>query len=234
VEPTTRIREQSSRSSRPSSFSTAENWLVAGDFPLGQGTRTDLDELILWATTFETEQGRPPSSPDIAKHRPRAYLKYPRFARMCGHRAQPLALQFGDLREWQTTLETTLLSDADDRTIQFIVDTQGGKGKTWFTRYFLTNNYTSTQVLGVGKRDDIAHAIDKNRSIFFFNVGRDAMQYMQYSVLEMIKDKLVFSPKYHSETKILTKNSHVVVLCNEMPNMAAMTADRYVITNLDD
>jgi hypothetical protein len=58
------------------------------------------------------------------------------------------------------------------------------------------------------------------------------MEHFQCSVLEMLKDKIVFAPKYHSQTKCLLYNVHVVVLCNEAPNMAAMSDDRYAVTTI--
>jgi len=136
-----------------------------------------------------------------------------------------------ELRGWQHQLEQRLLEQPDDRSIEFIVDPQGASGKSFFTQYFISK-YENAQLLSIGRRDDIAHAIDVTKSVFFFDIPRNNMQYMQYSALEMIKNKYIFSPKYESSTKILGANAHIVVFCNESPDMNALTNDRYKITNI--
>jgi hypothetical protein len=50
---------------------------------------------------------------------------------------------------------------------------------------------------------------------------------LQYGVLESIKDRLVFSPKYCARTKRVIHNPHVIVFSNEMPEMNKLTDDRY-------
>lgn len=132
---------------------------------------------------------------------------------------------------WQLDLVNRLLEEPEDRLVDFIYDFEGGKGKSWVTKYFLTHHSEKTQVLRIGKRDDLAMAIDPQKSIFFIDVPRTQMEYLQYSVLESLKDRIVFSPKYHSSTKILSHLPHVVVLCNEYPDRSSMTSDRFnVIT----
>lgn len=207
-----------------------------GDFPDAPGRRNDLEELLEWATTFEATNGRPPSSPDIALEQPRAFLKYPRFARMCDLRAKPVNL-FGEeelaLRPWQAELETELEEQADNRSIVFYVDEEGGKGKSWFIRYMLTKRPADVQCLSIGKRDDIAYIVDARRSIFLFNIPRDQMEFLQYSVLESLKDQLMISTKYQGKTKMWKRSPHVIVFCNEPPNETKLSADRLIIRELN-
>lgn len=198
-----------------------------GEFPRGgQGHRNDLVELMAWAERFTTENGRPPSSPDIAKEQPLAYLKYPRFRALCAHRAPRRQLEFGEPNDWQLELFGELAVEADDRSVTFIVDEEGGKGKTWFCRYMYTNN-DACQILGVGKAADIANMVDDTKHIYLFNVARGQMEFLSYSILEALKDRLLISGKYHGRTMVWTKKVHVVVLGNEHPNYEKMTADRY-------
>ena len=202
-----------------------------GTFPSRQGRRSDLDELIEWSDKFTEEHGRPPSSPDIAKHQPRAYLKYPRFRQLAAHRAPQRQLEFGEPRDWQLELGERLSEDADDRTIDFVVDTEGGKGKTWFCRWMLTN-HGGCQVLGVGKKADLAYMVDDTKWIFLFNIGRSQMEYISYPLLEALKDRILISTKYTGQMKIWTRNVHVVVLSNEEPDYDKLTADRYNVINI--
>ena len=83
------------------------------------------------------------------------------------------------------------------------MDPEGGKGKSWFAAYWFGKHSLETQLLSVGKRDDLAHAVDETKRYFFFDVPRGGMEYFQYSILEQLKNRVVFAPKYESTTKIL-------------------------------
>lgn len=199
-----------------------------GEYPTSrQGHRSDIDILTEWADAFFTEHGRPPSSPDIAKHQPRAYLKWPRFARLAKHRCPPRRLEFGEPNEWQRELAQQLDGPADDRSIAWVIDPDGGKGKTWFCRWMLTEKPDKVQILGVGRANDIANMVDETKSIFLFNVARGQMKFLSYQILEALKDRVLISGKYHGRTMTWTENTHVVVLGNEEPEYAKLTSDRY-------
>jgi len=58
------------------------------------------------------------------------------------------------------------------------------------------------------------------------------MQFLIIGLLENLKDRMVLSPKYDSKMKILRKTPHVIVFCNEDPDMDKMSADRYIINAL--
>lgn len=198
-----------------------------GEFGGNAGRRTDLDDLLQWMREFEEQNGRPPASPDFARDHPEAYLRYPRLVRLSEHRANPVQLEFGEPREWQRDLETELLQEPDDRSVLFYVDNDGGTGKSWFQRWYVTQHPGTAQVLSIGKRDDIAHAIDATNRVFFFNIPRGGMEFLQYVILENLKDRMVFSPKYNSRLKCFRHRVHVVVFCNEQPDMEKMSLDRY-------
>jgi len=198
-----------------------------------QGERTDLTALFAWSDQFTTDNGRPPSEEDVARAHPEALTKFTRFVHVARLRAPAPVLQEGDCRPWQAALEERLAAPAtSDREVEFFVDPEGGSGKTWFMKYFFTKYPVITQMLGVGKRDDMAHALDETKSVFLINVPRGGMQYLQYTILEGIKDQVVSAPKYNSTTKILRILPHVVVFCNEHPDMDKMTADRYVLHDM--
>lgn len=203
-----------------------------GTFPVGQGHRSDLDDFIQWGEQFETSHGRPPSSPEIARERPVEYIRYPRCVRLFERRGATPTIQRGPCRDgWQAELEQELEDPADDRKIIFFVDPEGNKGKTWFQQYYISK-YSDGQVFSIGKRDDIAHSVSVNTRVFFFNVPRGGMEYLQYTILEQLKDRIVYSPKYDSRTKVLRFKPHVVVFCNEMPDLNKMTGDRYDMRDL--
>lgn len=200
-----------------------------GECPAQRGANSVLEDLYEWGDSFIASTGRAPTSPEIAREHPTAYLRYPRATALFQARAPLPQLRDGTPRDWQSTLATQLEADADDRVIGFYVDPEGGNGKSWFQAWYLCKNPEKTQVLSVGKRDDIAHVIDVSKSVFFFNVPRGGMEFFQYTILEQLKDRMIFSPKYNSKMKFLHKVPHVLVFCNEEPDLTKMTDDRYHI-----
>lgn len=137
----------------------------------------------------------------------------------------------GDLRPWQLNLDALINEPADDRKIIFVVDEVGNTGKSWLTRYWFSNR-DDIQMLSIGKRDDLCYAVDETKRVFCFDIPRDSMEYFQYSVVEKLKDQILFSSKYKSCTKIIPHKVHCVVFCNEEPDRTKLTADRYHVINL--
>ncbi|ASH99186.1 replication-associated protein [Giant panda circovirus 2] len=173
-----------------------------------------------------------PSDLEIVESFPALYGRYRSACRSIADLYCPRpTIRVGELRDWQSELEQRLEDEPDDRTVEFFVDVAGGVGKSWFCGY-LFSKLKDVQVLGPGKRDDLAHVIDVGSRIFLFNVPRKSMEFLNYGFLESLKDRMVFSPKYESQMKILKHKCHVIVMCNEMPDMEKMSADRYVIHEL--
>ncbi len=203
-----------------------------GTLPL-QGKRTDFDQFKEWVIEEYARIGRAPTEREIANHYPALFVRYrSNLLALADHLSPQVRYDDGDLFQWQSELYDILMQHPDDRKILFVVNEAGGAGKTWFQRYMLTKHRGDCQVLSAGKRDDVAHALDKKKSTFMFNIPRGGMEYMSYTVLEQLKDRMVFSPKYNSQLKEWHKNTHVVVFCNEMPDMSKMSDDRYYIIEL--
>lgn len=201
-----------------------------GDFPSHQGKRTDVSQFVAWGDQFIAERGRAPSTPEVARERPIEFLRFPRGTRLFREREEAVMLREGQPKAgWQSEICDRVGSPADDRRIVFVVDSDGGKGKTWLQQYLYSRFPESVQLLQEGKRDDIAHALLTTRRIFLFNVARGGMQYFPYRLAEQLKDRMVFSPKYNSRMKLWRENVHVVVFANEEPDYEKMSEDRYDI-----
>lgn len=197
-----------------------------------QGKRNDIEQFKDWLT----EQTEYPTDAHIAINFSTLYVKYAK--RLLELRdfifpnpiLETAPYRFG----WQANLAATLENEpVNDRSIKFYVDPVGGSGKTWFIRKYLSEN-EDAQFFSVGKRDDIAYAVDVTKRVFLFNIPRDNMRYLQYGILESIKDRLIFSPKYMSITKRLLHKPHVIVFCNEEPDVTQLSADRIVIQRLSE
>lgn len=199
--------------------------------PQTQGKRSDWERL----REYVTELGRHPLQRDLILEFPGLVARYPGAVRnYVSAVLPPVSLTDSVPRSgWQTELETRLLETPDDRTVEFIIDSEGNAGKTWFCQYMLTKYPDTVQYLRIGKRDDLTYVIDETRTIFLFDVPRGQMQYLQYNVLEQLKDRMIFSPKYNSTLKILCGNCHVVVFTNEDVDLNALSADRFRTVYLD-
>lgn len=206
-----------------------------GQFPDEQGKRTDLERAIQWADEFHESNRRVVTLRDVAESLPTIAIKYKNFIEVMQARFKPeplIDINAYELREWQSRIEERLTGEPDDRSIEFIVDIIGGKGKSFFASYMESKYPEKVQVLSVAKRDDLAYMLDESKSIFFFNVPRGSIEFLQYSILEMLKDRRVVSPKYQSRIKLFPK-THVICLCNEYPDMTKLSADRYIIEDLN-
>jgi len=89
----------------------------------------------------------------------------------------------GTFRPWQQGLDESIEEDPDDRKVTFVVDENGNKGKSWLTRYWFSKR-DDIQRLSIGKRDDLAYAIDVTKRVFVFDIPRGSMEYLQYNILE--------------------------------------------------
>lgn len=209
------------------------DWKEFGKLPTKKTKQPQWESLVKWIIELREAGDDAPSEEDL-------YVKYPGLMgpqrsavlKTVASLYRPPSREIGLPRYgWQRELVEQLDEEPDDRSIRFIVDPEGNNGKSWMCRYFKNKYPEKTQILQIGKRDDLAHALDPRKSLILFDIPRRGMEYLQYNVLEMLKNGEVFSPKYDSGCKSFPR-CHVVVFCNESPDMNAMTLDRYKITRI--
>lgn len=203
------------------------NFEEFGILPNPQGKTNTFEDLKTWVQSQPTK----PTKAQIAELYPRLYLQYGRVMEWVDLIYPQEFVVPGEYRNHQSRLADQLILPADDRTITFIVDPVGGTGKSWFIKKWLSDHADITQVLSIGKRDDLAYAIDPAKSVFLFDLPRSQSEFLQYSVLEQLKDRIIFSPKYTSTTKTLNTVPHVVVFMNEEPDRNKLSVDRYDVIN---
>jgi len=200
-----------------------------GEVP-SQGKRTDWDEFLEWIKAQETRVSRN----DLILNFPKLWCRYSqRLLDIAEAHAPTPQLVVGEPRDgWQSQLVDELCGQPDQRGIRFVVDPEGNSGKSWLCAYMLQTNPSVVQILKTGKEADMCYAIEESKCIFLLDVPRSRMEFLQYSVLEQLKDRMVFSTKYNSQMKIISHLPHVVVFCNEMPDMEKLSSDRYMITEI--
>lgn len=212
-----------------------EDWEEFGTCPSVGGEKKGMkqvwNEFEAWLKGLDHH----PTDEELKHEYPHLISRYPRFCEQLIQMWAPvlqLVPEDAEPREWQNELRGRLLTDAEGRKVMFVVDEEGASGKTWFCQW-MSSKDRDVQVLGLGKRDDIAHQIDPSKRIFLFTLPRGCIDHLQYPVLEMLKDRMVVSPKYESTVKKMRKQPHVVVFCNEVPKLDRMTSDRYEFFTYD-
>lgn len=208
------------------------DYVEHGSFPSTQGKRSDWELYKEWCVDL----GRLPTDRELAAEWTNLYVRY---REACFNVARavlppPSFTESQPRMGFQHLVVGRMQGEPSARKVDFVVDERGNSGKSWITQYALTNFPDETQVLSVGKRDDLAYAIDPSKTKFFFDVPRGDMIYFQYSVLEMLKNRIIHSNKYMSGTKTLASVPYVCILSNEMPDMTKLSEDRYNIIEVND
>lgn len=197
-----------------------------GLIPAGQGKRSDIDDFKI-----DVKSGLL-NFKDIREKHSAVYAKYKSFVmEYVVDNSPEVQIPAYQLHDWQQELMEKLALPPDDRTIQFIVDTSGNNGKTWFAHYFAQKN-KDCQVMCPGKRADMAYILRTDIRVLILDAPRSKQgEFIQYDFLEDVKNGYVFSSKYESSIKRLN-NVHLIVLMNEPPDLTKLSSDRFDITYL--
>lgn len=140
-----------------------------------------------------------------------------------------LSVEAHVLYGWQESLFQELKTEADPRQIMFCVDLVGNSGKSWFC-HCVSGLLSNVQVLLPGRKADMCMMVELDAKIIFVDATRSKQgEYILYDFLEELKNRYIFSSKYHSVLKCLKSTPHVVVMMNEFPDMFKLSMDRYHI-----
>lgn len=207
------------------------NYREYGVLPRSAGKRTDLEAFAQWVIGCD----RKPTEEEVARQFPVIYLKCGRCMQLVERLYPPATLVQPDAvprRGWQTRLSSLLEEEPSPRKIIFIVDEEGNSGKTWFCDWWSARYPAETQVLSNGRQLDLFYLIDESKQFFFFDIPRSQSEFLQYPVLEKLKDRRIMSTKYNGRCKILTYLPHVVVFMNESPDRTKLSSDRYHVLRI--
>lgn len=131
------------------------------------------------------------------------------------------------LRDWQQEV-VTLLFLQDDRTVLWVVGSEGNDGKTWLGKYLVVTK--NAFYINGGKNADIAYAY-QGQEYVVFDYTRQQEGVTNYSIIEMFKNGLIFSPKYESMLKSYPA-AKVIVFSNWQPDKSQLSEDRWSIFNI--
>jgi len=200
------------------------NYREFGTPPAVQGgARSEFDE---FRTTIS---GGVYDSPELREKHPNIMARYPHYARAVVRDLFPQPLGPSDFcpRPWQQRVVDYVDSPIHPREILFVVDEPGNAGKTYLGR-FLLRTREKVQIIRAGKTADMALCYKITTKLLIVDVPREKTEHLQYAFLEQVKDGILSSPKYQSETKMFP-TPHVLVFMNESPSETALSADRYRI-----
>lgn len=200
------------------------NVVEHGQIPGPAGRTNRYDEFRDWVLA----QPSKPNAASVALHFPSIFLNSGRVQAFIDAIYPTPPPEITDYRPYQSILADILNGGPDSRKIYFVVDPHGNSGKSWFAHRYFLSRPDDVQILSAGRRDDLAFAIDERKRVFLFDLPRSTSEFLQYSILEQLKNGLVFSSKYESRMKLVPP-SHVVVFMNEYPDMTKLSADRYEV-----
>nr|QEL50688.1 replication initiator protein [Okra leaf curl alphasatellite] len=134
-------------------------------------------------------------------------------------------IQISNLKSWQLRLKQLLSRDPDDRTIFWVYGPNGGEGKSTFARdLFRSGTWFYTRG---GSADNVSYQyIGCLGNNIVFDIPRDKKDYLQYSLIQMFKDRLVVSNKYEPLMAPMISCIHVVGRLNFLPDMEKISSDR--------
>lgn len=141
-----------------------------------------------------------------------------------------------DFYTWQREITDLLESEADDRTINWFWDTEGGVGKSVWIRWALTKykicvgGGTADALLTLIARE-LPTAPDGLQAVIW-DLPRCMKRFDNYGTLEIIKNGFFSATRYEG-AKVNMPYCHVFVFANRPPNESMMSADRWNIVCLD-
>ncbi|OWF45429.1 Master replication protein [Mizuhopecten yessoensis] len=128
------------------------------------------------------------------------------------------------LHPWQKKVYD-MMHIQDDRTVMWLYDEEGNKGKTFLSQYMAAHE--DCIVLENGGKKDLAFAYQEQEYVVF-DFTRSMEEHINYSFIEALKNGRIFSSKYESHIKIFNP-AKVLCCANLLPDKTKLSADRWMI-----
>ena len=154
-------------------------------------------------------------------------------------------LDGANLYVWQCWVEHILKTRPDDRTVYWFWEARGNCGKSAMVKHIYLK-YWDKVVIATGKGNDVRNQVnrhvngDPNKGIdgkpleiALLDFSRSIEDFVSYETIEQIKNGLLYSGKY--EGGVCCFNTpHVICFANFEPDVSKLSADRWVIIEIDD
>nr|QKV51297.1 putative replication associated protein [Crucivirus sp.] len=138
------------------------------------------------------------------------------------------------LYDWQKECIRILGGDPDDRSVYWVWSKDGNTGKSDMLKHLVSVN--GFQPMQNAPTRDLACAWKGGDVVFDYSRDEQAGGQINYAVLEHIKNRLLFSPKYESQTKMSEdfKSIHVVCFSNSPPDVSKLSQDRWNVYRIEN
>lgn len=135
-----------------------------------------------------------------------------------------------EMRNWQKMLHDMLIEDPDDRTIIWIVDKLGNKGKSLFSKW-MNWKYEDVCSMTMNKSADMLTLVEEHYKTYLIDLPRSYdTQYTPYNAIEQIKNGFVTEGKLKKQARrLIFAPPHVVIFSNSEPDQSKMSGDRWKI-----
>lgn len=146
----------------------------------------------------------------------------------------PKRLKWPEWYDWQREILTIMEGEPDDRTIYWVWDATGSRGKTTLMKYMIS---VKKAVGVVNKSNDALHLaakhLEKEGTIHtvVYNITRSQEGRINYGLIEQLKDGLILSGKYEGCMEIIAC-PHVFIFANWEPDYDKMSLDRWKVIDL--
>lgn len=146
-------------------------------------------------------------------------------------------LQDKELRDFQQQIINITNEEPDERKIYWFYDEAGNTGKTSLAKHLCLAKPNQVLFVG-GKGSDIKYGVksfleneENELNICIFHFTRSVENFISYEALESIKDGIFYNTKYESGM-VLFNSPHIICLANFKPCEEKLSADRWVITQI--
>nr|AAA61875.1 ORF V1 [Banana bunchy top virus]AAA61877.1 ORF V1 [Banana bunchy top virus] len=131
-------------------------------------------------------------------------------------------------RPWQIQLTEAIDEEPDDRTIFWVYGPNGNEGKSTYAKSLMKKDWFYTRG---GKKENIlfSYVDEGSEKHIVFDIPRCNQDYLNYDVIEALKDRVIESTKYKPIKLVELNNIHVIVMANFMPEFCKISEDRIKI-----
>ena len=161
-----------------------------------------------------------------------------KFAQLFGEidakRSKKIVAQGETLQPWQSELTKIIERPPNGRDVYWIYDSIGNSGKSWYTRWaqkIWPDEIYATQAT---KGQEMLYQLAKYQRVkaMILDVPRHkSTTYLSYDTIESVKTGEINSTKYMPIRKSFG-DLHVICFSNSMPQLGALSEDRWKIYNL--
>lgn len=138
-----------------------------------------------------------------------------------------------NLYPWQQQIESLTSNVPDGRTCHWVVDIEGGKGKSSFCKYMYIKH--KALIIQGGKLADIMNIVFnwdmRETRMVLIDIPRSSRNKVSYNSIECILNGMITNTKYETGVKVFNP-PHLVVFSNFYPNMKELSMDRWKIMEL--